>query len=93
MEIWSVHSTSQVGARLALGTDIMNNLLYLKEKVNKNISMSFVGNKVFFVIEQDKFLEPDYKISVLEQESVKNLQIELEIIQKIIETFKLHQNK
>jgi Protein of unknown function (DUF3137) len=92
MEIWSISSTSQVGARLALGTDIMNNLLYLKEKVDKNISMSFVSNQVFFAREQDKFLEPDYCKSVLVQDSVKALQVELEIIQSIIGTFKLHQN-
>jgi Protein of unknown function (DUF3137) len=56
MEIWSVSTDSQIGARLALGTDIMNNLLYLHDKVKKNISMSFISNQVFFAIEQTKFL-------------------------------------
>ena len=93
MEIWSVRSTSQLGARLALGTDIMNNLLYFKEKLgNKNLSMSFVGHQVFIAIDQKSFLEPNYKISVLDQESVKNLKEELQIITSIINTFKLKQN-
>jgi Protein of unknown function (DUF3137) len=93
MEIWSVRSTSQVGARLALGTDIMNNLLYFKEKLgSRNLSMSFVSNQVFIAIDQNSFLEPDYKISVLEQESAKVLKEELDIIRNIIETFKLRQN-
>lgn len=93
MEIWSVRSTSQVGARLALGTDIMNNLLYFKERLSsKNLSMSFVGNQVFIAIEQNSFLEPDYKISLLDQESVKTLKEELQIIKNIVETFKLKQN-
>lgn len=94
MEIWSVRSTSQVGARLALGTDIINNLLYFKEKLgSKNLSMSFVGNQVFIAIDQKSFLEPDYKMSVLDQESVKVLEEELQMITNIIETFKLRQSK
>lgn len=93
MEIWSIRSTSQVGARLALGTDIMNNLLYLKEKLgDRNLSMSFVDNQVFIAIDQKSFLEPNYKISILDQDCVKVLKNELQIIKNIINTFKLNQN-
>jgi Protein of unknown function (DUF3137) len=94
MEIWSVRSTSQIGARLALNTDIMNNLLYFKDHLGKKrLKMSFKNNKVFIAIDQNSFLEPDYKVSALEQESVKSLKAELAIIQNIVATFKLKQSK
>jgi hypothetical protein len=93
MELWSVSSDTQLGARLALGTDIMNNLLYLKEHLKeRKIHMSFVGQRVYFAIEQNKFLEPNWKIPVENQESVQDLILEIQTMQKIIDTFKLHQN-
>jgi Protein of unknown function (DUF3137)/WG containing repeat len=93
MEIWTVKSNNQVGARMALGTDIMNNLLYFKESnKDKNITVSFIENQIFIAIDQNTFLEPNYKISVLDQESVKTVIKELKVIQSIVDTFKLKQN-
>jgi Protein of unknown function (DUF3137) len=71
----------------------MDNLLELNEKLeDKSISISFVGNQVFFAIHQNKFLDPDYKIPAGDQKFVKDFVLELEIIQNIIETFKLNQS-
>jgi Protein of unknown function (DUF3137) len=94
METWNVQSTSQIGARLALNTDIMDNLLELKKQLgDRYISVSFVGNQVFFAIDQSNFLNPDYNLSINDQKTVKDFQLEIQTIQNIVETFKLNQSK
>jgi hypothetical protein len=94
MEIWNVFTTNQIGARLALGTDIMNNLLYLKDHLsNTNIYLSFVDQKVYFAYEKKNFLEPDWKVPVESQSSVASFLLEIQTIQKIINLLKLNQNK
>jgi hypothetical protein len=94
MEIWKVKSDSQIGARLALGTDIMNNMLYLKDSLPKdNIHLSFVDQSMYFAISKSKFLEPDWKKPLIEQDVIKEFELEIQTITNIISSFKLHQNK
>lgn len=93
MDIWDIKSTSQLGARLALGTDIMNNLLYFHDNIKKNISLSFIGNKVYIAISQTTFLESDFIKPVFDQESVKQIQQEIRIVHDLIQTFKLRQSR
>jgi Protein of unknown function (DUF3137) len=93
MEIWDVQTDNQVGARMALGTDIMNNLLYLNDSLNVPISMSFIGNKVYFAISQKSFLEPSFYESVFDSKEVQKFTKELSVIHEIVQTFKLRQNK
>ena len=72
----------------------MNNLLYLQEILKKKqIFISFVNEKMYFTISQDKFLEPNWKKSIYEQESLKEIILEMGYIQKVIQTFKIQQNK
>lgn len=93
MDIWDVMSDDQIGARLALGTDIMNNLLYLNENIKTPISISFIGNRVYFAINQKSFLEPRFYNSVYNNETIQKFSKELSIIHDIVQTFKLRQNK
>jgi len=93
MEIFDIVTTNQIEARLALGTDIMNNILYLHDELKTKVWLSFVDNQVFFGIEDLKFLEPDLNVTVTNQTAINNFKKELEIINNLIQTFKLHQNK
>jgi Protein of unknown function (DUF3137) len=94
MEIWKVKSDSQLGARLALGTDIMNNMLYLKDSLPKdNIHLSFIDQSMYFAISKSKFLEPDWKKPLIEQDVIKEFELEIQTITNVISSFKLHQNK
>lgn len=92
MRIFEIESTDQIEARLALGTDIMNNILYLHDELKARVWISFVDNQVFFAIEDTKFLEPDLNKSVVDNASVSSLHQELEIINNLIQTFKLRQS-
>jgi hypothetical protein len=94
MNIWDVKTTSQLGARMALGTDIMNNLLYLKESVGQNdVKVSFLDNQIFIAVNQKMFLEPNVNASVYDQTSTNVLKKQLLLITNIIQTFKLRQSK
>ncbi len=92
MEIFDVYSDDQIGSRLALQTDIMNNLLYLKEKIKSEINFSFIGNKIYFAIVYDNFLEPNWKLSVIDQVQNAKIKSDLQLIKHTIDTFKLYQN-
>ena len=93
MEIFDVYSDDQIGSRLALQTDIMNNLLYLKEKIKSEINFSFIGNKIYLAIVYDNFLEPNWKLSVIDQVQNAKIKTDLQLIKHTIDTFKLYQNK
>jgi Protein of unknown function (DUF3137) len=93
MEIWDVQTNNQLGARMALGTDIMNNLLYLNDNLKVPISMSFIENKVYFAITQKSFLEPSFYESVYDTKEIQRFAKELSIIHEIVQTFKLYQSK
>lgn len=94
MEIWDIETDNQLGARMALGTDIMNNLLYLNDIVKIPISISFIADKVYFAtLEDGSFLEPSFYNSVYDNENIQKFSKELSIIHDIVQTFKLRQSK
>jgi Protein of unknown function (DUF3137) len=90
MEKWDVLSDSQIGARMALNTDIMSNLLYLHDELNCEIRISFRNNKVFFALTNAGF-SPNIVVPIQSQYHFKKLKQQIQTIQKIVNTFKLYQ--
>jgi Protein of unknown function (DUF3137) len=90
MEKWDVLSDSQIGARMALNTDIMSNLLYLHDELDCEIRISFKNNKVFFALSNAGF-SPNIVIPIQSQLHFKKLKQQIQTIQKIVNTFKLYQ--
>jgi uncharacterized membrane protein (DUF485 family) len=99
MEIWDIQTDNQLGARLALNTDIMDNLLKLNDTLKISMSMSFIDNKLYFTTHQDlfkkqsTFLEPDPYVSIYNNDNIQKFSKELTIIHDIVQTFKLRQSK
>ena len=86
---WRVYSSSQLGSRLALSTDIMDSLNQLQALIKKNIYLSFRSSCIHIAIFNLDLLEPNVNIPVTHPEQLAKFSQEIALIQSIIDKLKL----
>lgn len=84
-EYFSVYSTDQVEARYVLTSTIMEKIVQLREKFDRNIMLSFLNNKMFLTVENPNgiFSFPSGKLDSIEiiEEIVLDIQTALGVVE------------
>lgn len=86
---FTVYGSDQIESRYVLSTSLMEKIVDLKEKFNRDIMLSFLGNKIFLLVENPNGL---FSFSSGKLDSIKiieELAIEINTAQNIVEDFNL----
>jgi len=86
-----VYGSDQIESRYILTPDVMENIVSLREELDKDISLSFIANKMFVAIPYRKNLfEPSYFKSVVEKKDIMLYFDILNTMIGIVERFELN---
>jgi hypothetical protein len=88
---FAVYGTDQVEARYILSTSLMQRLLDFRQKVGRNVLMSFIGSKVYVAVSyQEDLFEPKLFKSLLNFDAVKEHFENLKLAADIVEDLNLN---
>jgi hypothetical protein len=86
-----VYSTDQIGARYILSTSLMKRIVDFKKKTNQDISLAFVGTRVFISVSYDRDLfEPRIFRTLLDFEPVREYFEDLQLAIGIVDDLNLN---
>lgn len=90
---FAVYGSDQIAARYILTTSFMERITNFKNKLNKNIYISFIDSKLCIAIE-DLYLDinPDINASLLEFETLENYFEILLFVEQLVEDLNLSAN-
>lgn len=88
-EYFTVYSTDQVEARYVLSSTIMEKIVQLREKFDRNIMLSFLNNKMFLTVENPNgiFSFPSGKLDSIEV--IEEIVLDIQTAQGLVEDFNL----
>lgn len=90
-KLFVVYGSDQIEARYILSTSLMRRILDYKNKIKKNIYLSFIDNKLFFAISYYKNLfEPKLFKTLLDFNLIKEYYEDLELTISIVEELNLN---
>ncbi|HSV27709.1 MAG TPA: DUF3137 domain-containing protein [Sedimentisphaerales bacterium] len=90
-KLFVVHSNDQIEARYILSTSLMERIVQFRNKTGKNISMSFVGSRVFVAIPHVRNLfEPKMFQSLLDFDTVSEYFQDINLAVGIVEDLNLN---
>lgn len=87
---YSVYTTSPDEASLILSYNMMDHMLQIKEKLDKDIVFSFVKGKCFIAVPFDENLLEPTKKGVLDKEEIKNYFYTILLVFNIIRKLELN---
>lgn len=91
-KLFSVYGTNQIEARYVLNTYLLEKIVELKEKFNREIMLSFTKSQIFITVQNLNgiFSFPSGKLDSVE--IIEELYYEIETLQSIVTDFKLNRN-
>jgi hypothetical protein len=93
MKNFNVFTSSQLGARLALQTDIMDAINELVTLVGKPVYVSFIGGEINFAVTDGDLFRVKPYANLSKGASMLDIEKEFELIAKITNRLKLNQKK
>lgn len=88
---FDVYTTDQVEARYILSTSMLENIMNLKKRFNSTIHLAFLNSCVYIAISWNKkFLEPNLKNSLLDENTIHQYLDDIWLCLEIIEELNLN---
>lgn len=88
---FDVYTTDQVEARYILSTSMLENIMVLRKRFDSKIHIAFLNSYVYIAIEwKKKFLEPNFKNSLLDESTIHKYLDDIWLCLEIIEELNLN---